>query len=285
MKKFCIITNPEKDREYILTSKIEAYLESRGMLSYRAKETKGKQYGFVDPESLEKDTDCAIVLGGDGTLLHAASQLSEFGIPLLGINLGTLGFLAEVRKEDVEEALHKYLSGDYYIEEHMMLKGVFKDKHIHVLNDIVISANGFSRLVSLDMYINGVSLSQYAGDGLLIATPTGSTAYNLSAGGPVLAHDSKMIVVTPVCPHSLSNRSLVLSDDDSMSIQCGRRGNNTESEVAVTADGVFCCTLKEGDRIEIAKSERTAKLIRFEKEAFYKAVRNKLGWGFKPEKM
>jgi len=277
MKKFCIVTNTAKDVGFELTAKIEKYLADKGMESYRA--GAGEADGYANAANIEAGTDCAIVLGGDGTLLHTAIELSATGIPLLGINLGTLGFLADVRREDVTEAIDRLISGDYYLEEHMMLKACMHGKEMHVLNDIVINAKGHSRLVSLNMYINGLSMQTYEGDGLLISTPTGSTAYNLSAGGPVLSHNSRMMVVTPVCPHSLGNRSLVLSENDRITVEFINRISSPVDAAAVTVDGNLSGTLSQGEKIEITKSERKTTLVRFEKEAFYKALRNKLGWG------
>jgi NAD+ kinase len=278
VKKFCIITNPEKDQGFVLTEKIEEYLKSRGMLSYRAVTADGTLYGFVDKSCIEENTDCVIVLGGDGTLLHAARDISEFNIPLLGVNLGTLGFLAEIRKDGIEEALDRVISGDYFIEDHMMLETRLNGNTEYALNDICITAKGYARLVTLDLCINGVSMQSYSGDGLLVSTPTGSTAYNLSAGGPVLSHDSRMMVITPVCPHSLGNRSLVLPEDDRITVTFRKR-RPADDEAAVTIDGVQAGYIKENETIEIKRSERTATLIRFEQEAFYKALRTKLGWG------
>lgn len=279
MKKFCIITNVDKDSDFSVTKRIERCIENLGLTSYRAIPGDGCPYGFVDTSALEPETDCAIVLGGDGTLLHAAKGLSEKNIPILGVNLGTLGFLTEVEPDNFEEALKRLIKGDFLIEEHMMLHAESDNSEVDFLNDAVIHCSGFSRLIRLQTYVNGIPMQLYSGDGLLVATPTGSTAYNLSAGGPVLSHNSKMTVLTPICPHSLGSRSIVVSESDNIWIEVEKAKKTQTDEAIVTIDGIPFCNLKVGDRLEISSSSKVTKLIRFEKEAFYKVLRNKLGWG------
>lgn len=279
MKKFCIITNADKDRDFSITSRIERCIAACGLTSYRAIQRDGFPYGFIHTSAIEPGTDCAIVLGGDGTLLHAASGLCGYDIPILGINLGTLGFLAEVEPDNIENAIKRLAGGDFRTEEHMMLHAKCNDSEIDFLNDAVISCSGFSRLIRLQTYVNDTPMQLYSGDGLLIATPTGSTAYNLSAGGPVLSHYSKMMVLTPICPHSLGSRSIVLSEDDCIGIEVEKAKKTQTEEAIVTVDGILLGKLAVGDYLEISKSAKVTRLIRFEKEAFYKALRNKLGWG------
>ena len=219
------------------------------------------------------------MLGGDGTLLHAAQDLAGRGIPILGVNLGTLGFLTETEPSELREAIRRLSLDEYMIEEHSMLKAQAGDELTHVLNDVVISRSGFSRLIRLQLYINGLPLQIYTGDGLLVSTPTGSTAYNLSAGGPVVAPGVDMFVITPICPHSLSERSLVISADDRIEIEVVRSRKTQEEEAIATTDGQYFANLQVGDRITLTRSELTAKLIRFEKNRFYRALQTKLRWG------
>lgn len=280
MKRFCIITNQDKDSELSITCEAERYLKEFCCESFRI----GQNYestvaGYTDAGQIPENMDCAIVLGGDGTLLHAARDLAERGIPILGVNLGTLGFLTETEPSELREAIRRLCQDEYMIEEHSMLKAEAGGKITHVLNDVVISRSGFSRLIRLQLYINGLPLQLYTGDGLLVSTPTGSTAYNLSAGGPVVAPDVDMFVITPVCPHSLSERSIVISAGDCLEIEVIRSRKTQEEEAIATTDGEYFRHLQVGDRITLTKSELSAKLIRFEKNRFYKALQTKLRWG------
>lgn len=280
MKRFCIITNQEKDNGLSTTCEVEQYLKEYGCECFRAGWTDGdSDAGYTDIHQIPENTDCVIVLGGDGTLLHAVQNLAERGIPILGINLGTLGFLTEVEPSELKESIRRLIADDYMIEEHTMLKAEAGGSISHVLNDVVISRSGFSRLIRLKLFINGMPLQVYTGDGLLISTPTGSTAYNLSAGGPVVAPGVDMFVITPICPHSLSERSLVISADDRIEIEVERSRKTQEEEAIATVDGQIFMNLHVGDRIVLSRSERSAKLIRFEKNRFYQALQTKLRWG------
>ena len=280
MKRFCIITNQDKDSELAITCEAERYLQEFGCESFRA----GQNFvsmpnGYTDAGQIPEDTDCAIVLGGDGTLLHAARDLAERKIPILGVNLGTLGFLTETEPSELREAIRRLCQDEYVIEEHSMLKAEAGGNVTHVLNDAVISRSGFSRLIRLQLYINGLPLQLYTGDGLLVSTPTGSTAYNLSAGGPVVAPGVDMFVITPICPHSLSERSLVISSDDRLEVEIVRSRKTQEDEAIATMDGQYFQNLQVGDRITLSKSELSTKLVRFENNRFYKALQTKLRWG------
>lgn len=277
MRRFCIITNQNKDNELSITCEVERYLKEFGCECFRAERcAKGS---YTDATEIPEGTDCAIVLGGDGTLLHAAQDLAERGIPILGVNLGTLGFLTEVETGELKESLRRLVADDYMIEEHILLKAEAGGAVVHGLNDVVVARSGFSRLIRLQLYINGIPLQVYTGDGLLVSTPTGSTAYNLSAGGPVVATGVDMFVITPICPHSLSERSLVISADDRIEIEVIRSRKTQAEEAIATVDGEYFINLQVGDRIVLSRSELSAKLIRFEKNRFYKALQTKLRWG------
>lgn len=277
MRRFCIITNQNKDNELSITCEVERYLKEFGCECFRAE--KSADGGYTDANGIPEGTDCAIVLGGDGTLLHAAQDLAEREIPILGVNLGTLGFLTEVETGELQDAIQRLVADDYMIEEHMLLKAEAGGAVVHGLNDVVVTRSGFSRLIRLQLYINGIPLQVYTGDGLLVSTPTGSTAYNLSAGGPVVATGVDMFVITPICPHSLSERSLVISADDKIEIEVIRSRKTQAEEAIATVDGEYFSNLQVGDRIVLSRSELSAKLIRFEKNRFYKALQTKLRWG------
>lgn len=277
MRRFCIITNQHKDNALSITREVERYLKEFNCECFRAE--KSAEGGYTDATGIPEGTDCAIVLGGDGTLLHAAQDLAEREIPILGVNLGTLGFLTEVETGELRDAIQRLVADDYMIEEHMLLKAEAGKDVVHGLNDVVVARSGFSRLIRLQLYINGIPLQVYTGDGLLVSTPTGSTAYNLSAGGPVVATGVDMFVITPICPHSLSERSLVISADDRIEIEVIRSRKTQAEEAIATVDGEYFSNLQVGDRIVLSRSELSAKLIRFEKNRFYKALQTKLRWG------
>lgn len=277
MRRFCIITNQHKDNALSITCEVERYLKEFNCECFRAE--KSAEGGYTDATGIPEGTDCAIVLGGDGTLLHAAQDLAEREIPILGVNLGTLGFLTEVETGELRDAIQRLVADDYMIEEHMLLKAEAGKDVVHGLNDVVVARSGFSRLIRLQLYINGIPLQVYTGDGLLVSTPTGSTAYNLSAGGPVVATGVDMFVITPICPHSLSERSLVISADDRIEIEVIRSRKTQAEEAIATVDGEYFSNLQVGDRIVLSRSELSAKLIRFEKNRFYKALQTKLRWG------
>lgn len=270
MDKFYIITNQEKDIHYETTRKIQQYLTERGCIC---------RTPFDGPVSA--DTQCMIVLGGDGTLLHTALDFVEYNIPILGVNLGTLGFLTALEQDEVFDGLDKLMENKYQIEHRMMLRGTVFKKGCKVreelaLNDIIVARSGFSRLVETKLYINGVMAADYAGDGVIVSTPTGSTGYNLSAGGPVVLPETELMVITPICPHSLTARSIVVSPEDKICIEVGRRRKSQPEEALVTYDGQTVVDLESGDRIEIEKSNALVHLIKVSSRTFYEILREKI---------
>lgn len=226
--------------------------------------------------------DCILVLGGDGTLLNAASTVSHVDVPLFGINLGTVGFLTEGEVTNLAAIMERLLSDDFSIQERMMVRGSVRSGNNAVLrkralNDIVISRAGFSRLIGLDVYVNGSFLNAYEGDGIIISTPTGSTGYNLSAGGPIVDPMAQLMIITPVCPHSLTSKSIVLPSDAEVSIAIAKKRKTQETEAIVSFDGGNDLELSAGDILDICVSKRTTKLIKASDVNFYEILRNKLG--------
>ena len=220
--------------------------------------------------------DCVIVLGGDGTLIRAANKLLGTGIPIFGINLGTLGFLTETGLAGMERALDQLILGQYEIEERMMLHvNAGADFADTALNDIVITRSGFSRLISVRVYVNEELMEVYRGDGVIIATPTGSTGYNLSAGGPVVLPNASLIVITPICPHSLNARSIIVSDKDSLRLVIEKEKKTQEEEAIVTVDGRNAKELKAADWITIEKSAEVAHLVKLKNRTFFEILREK----------
>lgn len=217
MDCFYIITNKLKDKDYAITSQIEQYIQSSGKKCFLSEKD---SEGHIIPGTVPKEAECGLVLGGDGTLIRAVRDLGERSLPLLGINLGTLGYLTDVDLEDFESALDHLFSETPVIEERMMLEGSFRNSRKDMaMNDIVIAREGKVRIVSFHIYVNGALLNTYHADGVIISTPTGSTGYNLSAGGPIVEPTAQMIVITPICSHALNTSSIVLSADDLIEVE------------------------------------------------------------------
>ena len=285
MKKFALLTNYSKDKRLVYTRMIKTYIVENGgsywIPRYISEPDKDgdQRYDFSD---MPEDIECVLVLGGDGTLLQAARELFQRHIPLLGINLGTLGFLTSAEKSELPKCLDSVLDDSCSIDERMMLEGVVyhgseKIQTNTALNDVIIARAGFSRLVELKIYVNGELLSIYNADGIIVSTPTGSTGYSLSAGGPIIFPQTDVRVITPICPHSLQARSLVVSGEDRIMIEIGRRRKTQKEEAMVTFDGRSAQELETGDRIEIYKAQETTQLIRLKGRSFYQVLQNKIG--------
>ncbi len=283
MNNYYIVTNSGKDPDYAMTKRICSYITDRGCrCSYQITEPGNADFkgNYTDVNSVPADTECIIVLGGDGTIIQASRDLSTLKIPILGVNIGTIGYLSEIDMEQVFPAIDQLIEGQYSIDERMLLNGsVIRDEQeIYsdiALNDIVINRMGPLRVIKFDIYVNGEFLITYPADGLIIATPTGSTAYNLSAGGPIVKPEHDMIVMTPVCPHVLNKSSVIFAGDDVLNIVMSESRYKTE-ERAVTFDGEKFTRLISGDRIVISKSDRTVKLVRVRKHNFLQILRTKL---------
>ena len=273
MKHFFLVTNDGKDKDGRMTGQIAAFLESRGKHVTLCE--KDAQKNMV-VDCIPEEIDCALVIGGDGTLIETARSLKQ-EIPLLGINMGTLGYLTEVEVEDVEKALDQILNGDYLTEDRMMLDGIFEDGLSDVaLNDIVLSRKGSLRVIHFDLYVNGEYLNSYEADGIIISTPTGSTAYNLSAGGPIIEPTASMIVITPICSHALNTSSIVLSAEDEIRIEIGEGRHGRPEEVYLSFDGTNTRELKTGETITIRRSEMITKLMKLKRTSFLEILRRKM---------
>ncbi len=267
MDKFYIITNQSKDRELVTTHRIQKYIERNGRQCIVAS----------DGKSVPKDTECVLVLGGDGTLIRAARELRTCKAPLLGINLGTLGYLTEVEVQNIEQALDQLFKETPEIEARMMLRGTLNEEKEDVaLNDIVVGRAGTLRIIHFNIYVNGELLNSYQADGVIISTPTGSTGYNLSAGGPIVEPTASMIVVTPICSHALNTRSIVLSADDEIIVEVGKGRDNQTEIAAVSFDGEQTIEIYTGDRVVIRRAEDTTKLFKLSKVSFLETLRKKM---------
>ncbi|MBC7543469.1 MAG: NAD(+)/NADH kinase [Candidatus Sericytochromatia bacterium] len=261
------------------------FLMAQGCEVIRFNEFSGiQQFPVLTNEDLPSapPADFYVVFGGDGTILYAARCMVPHQTPLLGVNMGTLGFMSEAGRTDWEEAILAAIRGECRIEERLMLeahvdRGGEVVGHFTVLNDFVVAKGSFARLIDLTLFVEDYEVTTLAADGLIVGTPTGSTAYSLSAGGPIVAPDVSAILVTPICPHSLSARPLVVSSEHRVTILVRPRH---ESGIALTADGQLGLPLLSGDRITIAASPYKARFLRRSGHDFYRILRDKLQWGY-----
>ena len=277
MDKFLILANNDKDIDLALSKKITKYLSERKAEAVIASDISKDYDGLHSKEELIRGVEAVIVLGGDGTMLRAAHAVGTHNIPILGINLGTMGFLTEVEESNVYIALDRLLNNDFTIEKRMMVEGRVKDKVYHSLNDVVITRAGFSRIIGLSIYVNEQLLDTYEADGVIVATPTGSTGYNLSAGGPIVSPKSKAIVVTPISPHSLTSKSVVFDSSDKIRIEIVKKRRTQETEAIVSFDGDNNMELSAGDYVSVSLSEREISLIKMYDVNFYSVLRDKIG--------
>src|SRR5687767_1275112 len=232
------------------------------------------------PREIADMSDAIVVLGGDGTLL-AASHLLDRPVPVLGVNFGHLGFLTEITLPELYPTLEGVLDGTYRYEERRMLRAVVhspqqEDQAGDVLNDVVVTKAALSRIIELDVSVDGVFVSAFRADGLIVSSPTGSTAYNLAAGGPILHPTLPAFVLTPICPHMLTNRPLVISDQSTIEVhlQSARDG-----EVHITFDGQTGFPLLNDDRVTVTRSPRSLRLVKSPTRDYYEVLRTKLKWG------
>ena len=277
MNNFLVVSNKEKDPEGEVSLMIRDHLTAQGCTV----RLESVSHGNIRKEYLKKSVDegaqCVLVLGGDGTLIQVAGALASRDVPLLGINLGTLGYLAEIEKDQIIPTLDRLVKDDYEIEERMMLSTSSGGDRRDALNDIIITRYGDPRVVRYIIYVNGRCLSTYDADGIIISTPTGSTGYNLSAGGPIVEPNAKLILITPICPHTLNTRAIVLSSDDLISIEVSRSKYMREYEACVSCDGITTIRLSAGDSVDIRKADGVTKVIKMSREGFLDVLSRKLG--------
>ena len=283
MDSFYIITNKDKDPGFQTTRFVKEYLEKRGKkCTIRENMVEsGGNYKYTDAAGIPDDVDCVLVLGGDGTLLQASRDLTERDLPLLGINMGTLGYLAEVDRKGIEPALERLLAGEYQIVSRMMISGEVYHQGKKVmedlaLNDIVIARSGRLQIIDFNIYVNGEFLRSYSADGIIISTPTGSTGYSLSAGGPIVSPEASLILLTPIAPHTLNTRSIVLPADAEITVELLHGHTAGWDEAAASFDGDTCVKLGIGDCIRIYRSSRMTRLIKINNISFLEVLRNKM---------
>ena len=281
MKYFYLIGNPTKQGTEKLAKQISAYLHVRGAVCWgspQRREMGGRGHGYTDPADIPEETECVITLGGDGTLIQAARDLVDCQLPMIGINMGTMGYLTQIaRDEDYQSMLDALLEDHYRLERRMMLEGIVRGSHGQeqglALNEIVLTRQDVMHPLKFDLYVNGVFLNQYAADGMIVATPTGSTAYNLSAGGPIMTPAARLMALTPICSHSLYARSIILSNQDVVTIRPHQTGGQNQMAVF---DGDQTLNLGDQDRLEIRESDRFTTLIQLKNISFLENLRSKM---------
>ena len=234
----------------------------------------------VEPEKLSASVDLILVLGGDGTMIATARMMGDKEVPVLGVNFGGLGYLAEFRIEELYTALESILAGNYRLDKRVMLAVELLRGHEHVtrnrvLNDVVINKSALARIIEIEAYLNQQFVNSFRSDGLIVSTPTGSTAYNLSAGGPVIFPSMNAVVITPICPFTLSNRPIVVPDNAFIELSL----KTAQGEVALTLDGQVGFPLQVNDRVVIRKSQTTFSIVQPTNRNYFDVLRDKLRWG------
>lgn len=281
MKRIGIILKKSKFETLEILKDFISWLKSRGIESY----VEAEAASFLKEKSIEKErmlsmVDLLAVFGGDGTMLSVARLVKGKNVPILGINLGGLGFITEINKDELYEAFKLILDGKYFIEERIMLDAFVYRQNIRianftVLNDVVINKGALARIIDLETYVNRSYVTKFKSDGLIISTPTGSTAYSLSAGGPILYPTLSCVIVTPICPHTLTHRSIVLPDSFIIDVVL----TSVSEDVVLTLDGQVGFSLHRGDRIEVSKSDFKTQLLVLPQRDYFQILRTKLKWG------
>ena len=279
MKHFVVIANAYKDRNFALTNKIVAYIEQKGGT---AKGLMSNVEAISDNEfeleDIPQDTQCILVLGGDGTLIRAATRVETLEIPLMGVNLGTLGYLCEVEEATVFDAIDSLMADKYMTEDRIMLTGHKRGSEISrvALNDIVIHRKGNLQILSLNVYVNGEFLNNYHADGIIVATPTGSTGYSMSAGGPIVDPKARVLLLTPINAHDLNSKSIVFGAEDVVEIKMGSRRFQKDETACVSFDGDTPEHLHVGDRVRIAQAQSTIWICKISNQSFLEILRKKM---------
>jgi len=283
VKRVGLVAKPDAAEAQRVVRQLVEWLTARGLTVVLEKETAAlapsASVTSASKSDLPGQVEALIVLGGDGTLLSMARAVGDLGVPILGVNLGVLGFLTATTLEEMLPALEALLAGGMAVEERMMLaarvvRGGQATGEYIALNDVVITKSAMSRIIDLAVSVDGRHATAYRADGLIISTPTGSTAYNLSAGGPILFPTMDAVVLTPIAPHTLSNRPIVLPGAQRIDVTL-----RVDQEVMLTMDGQVGVPLRERDVVEVQKARARIRLLRFDQKDFFSVLRTKLKWG------
>ncbi len=283
MKRFYIVPNHLKDVDLKVAALVQKELYQCGPGVEVAVEENIEERSS---EHIPAETECIIVLGGDGTMIRVANDIVGLGIPLIGINLGTLGYLTEIEQGNIPTAMRKLVSDDYHIEERMMLAGVVvrrgegpKDAEkdaVSALNDVVLTRRGDFQIIGYRVFVNGQYLNDFYADGIILSTPTGSSGYNLSAGGSIVEPKASLIVLTPVCPHTMSTRSIILSPEDQIEIEVLPPKGEKPVEVEACFDGTGQGILHPGDRVTVFRSLQVTRMIKLSDVGFLEVLHKKM---------
>lgn len=276
-----IFTNRKKDKDLIITNRVIEFIKKYGMLPLFAGDVTDSReiQAPYDSKYVMENSDFVISLGGDGTLLSTARTVFKYDIPVLGINLGTVGFLAEVEINEIEKAIERLSKGDFKIKGRMVLSAVVERNGETVfnsmaLNDVVVSRDGLSRIIRLKVTVDGQFIDSFPGDGVIVSTPTGSTAYNLSAGGPIVQPDMRLMITTPICPHTLYSRSFITSPERELSISVN---DDYPDSATMTMDGQEGFNIIAGDRIVIKQADKDIRFVSINSGInFYDVLRAKI---------
>lgn len=276
----CIIANRDKDKDLTISKNICELFEKKGIKCVICEQKLSGSTYHADEEML-RDADIVVTVGGDGTLLQAARDTVDYDIRLIGVNRGTLGYLTEINIENISDMVDKIAEGTFYQEDRMMIKGTLERNGEVIfdnfsLNDIVIYKNSYANMISVDVYVDDQLLTGYDADGVIVSTPTGSTAYNLSAGGPLIVPSASMMVLTPVCAHVLNSRSVVIPSNSIMKIVVTNKREYKKPDFALVFDGAEKVDIIPGDVITITGMEQVTKMIRLSETSFYKVLQKKL---------
>jgi len=284
MKTIGLAPNPKKKEAVQLAAELADWLAERHMRALLASDVAkatGKPHLAADDDQIA-GADMLLVLGGDGTMLRWNRLAAHRGTPMMGVNFGQYGFITEIHPREAKTALARVLDGDYLISERVVLRAqVCRDGECtgeyFGLNDAVVSKGPVTRMLGLHTYVNGKFIVTYTADGIIVSTPTGSTAYSLSAGGPVVHPNVPVLIITPICPHTMNARSLVIPDSETVKIV----GESSEQkiEMALTMDGQVMHRLTPEDAVEIGKADFAARLIQLDPQSFYNKLQNRLRWG------
>lgn len=288
IKRIGVVVKPHQPDALATLCRLTAWLNQRNITltgtpdleHERIKHETGCAVAVVSPEQIAREVDLMIVLGGDGTMIATARLIGESELPVIGVNYGSLGYLAEFRVEEMFAALEAILTGDYNLERRLMLavelhRGDQLVTSNRVLNDVVINKSALARIIEIETHLNGQFVNSFRADGLIVSTPTGSTAYNLSAGGPIIFPSMNAVVITPICPFTLSNRPIVVPDDSQIAVLL----KTEKEEVALTLDGQVGFPLQAGDKVVIRKSKTTFNLVQPKERNYFDLLRDKLKWG------
>ncbi len=279
MRNFILITNEFKDQNLKLSKEMVQYISDKGgRADILVSSVERIEDGDFSIEEIPQDTECIFVLGGDGTLIRAATKVVALQIPLLGVNLGTLGYLCELEAATVFKAIDSLMDDSYMMEERMMLTGHKQGDSSSrmAMNDIVIHRTGELSILSLKVYVNGELLNTYHADGMIVATPTGSTGYNMSAGGPIVDPKAKMLLLTPINAHNLNSKSIVLGAEDVVEIEIGTRRSEKDEQACVSFDGDSVEKLGVGERFVVSQSQHITKICKLSNKSFLEILRKKM---------